>query len=108
MDGQSLYYPLISFYFLSLLNRRDHEFMSALEMEDERARQWQSEEGGGPSIADATSGQRRQPLPPGVGSSAAAGSSGVMDEAAFREKLKNMGKTSKRKFAQMASIFSNR
>jgi len=88
--------------------RRDHEFMSALEMEDERARQWQSEEGGGPSIADATSGQRRQPLPPGVGSSAAAGSSGVMDEAAFREKLKNMGKTSKRKFAQMASIFSNR
>jgi len=31
-----------------------------------------------------------------------------MDEAAFREKVKTMGKTSKRKFAQMASMFSAR
>ena len=32
----------------------------------------------------------------------------MMDEAVFREKLKNMGKTSKRKFSQMASMFSRR
>ncbi len=29
----------------------------------------------------------------------------MMDEALFREKLRNMGKTSKRKFAQLASMF---
>ena len=31
-----------------------------------------------------------------------------MDEAQFREKLKNMGKTSKRKFTQLAGMFSSR
>ncbi|CAB4068595.1 unnamed protein product [Lepeophtheirus salmonis] len=31
-----------------------------------------------------------------------------MDEAIFREKLKNMGKTSKKKFSQLASMFSRR
>ena len=32
----------------------------------------------------------------------------MMDEAQFREKLKTMGKSSKRKFAQLASMFSSR
>ncbi len=36
------------------------------------------------------------------------GKSLVMDEAIFKEKLKNMGKSSKRKFSQMASLFSRR
>jgi hypothetical protein len=31
-----------------------------------------------------------------------------MDEAVFREKLKNMGQKSKRKFAQLAGMFSRR
>ena len=66
--------------------RRDHEFMSALAMDDH------------PAASPAA-------LP---ASSKASASSKVMDEAVFREKLKNMGKTSKRKFAQMASMFSRR
>lgn len=66
--------------------RRDHEFMSALENEAEVRSSW-------PQAADQpTETARKAP----------------MDEAAFREKLKNMGKTSKRKFAQMASMFSAR
>ena len=32
----------------------------------------------------------------------------MMDSDEFRDKLKNMGKTSKKKFAQMASMFSRR
>ena len=33
---------------------------------------------------------------------------GKMDEAVFREKLKNMGQKSKRKFSQLAGMFSRR
>ncbi len=36
------------------------------------------------------------------------GKSLAMDEVLFREKLKTMGKTSKRKFAQLAGMFSQR
>ena len=43
-----------------------------------------------------------------AGSSISRGKQTMMDEAVFREKLKNMGKTSKRKFSQKASIFSRR
>jgi hypothetical protein len=32
----------------------------------------------------------------------------MMDSDEFRDKLKNMGKTSKKKFAQMAAMFSRR
>merc|ERR1719300_1129991 len=68
--------------------RRDHDFMSALEEEDEQhGRQQQPHP---------YQQQPQHPQPP----------KRVMDEAAFREKLKNMGKSSKRKFAQMASMFS--
>ncbi|XP_003745612.1 CUE domain-containing protein 1 [Galendromus occidentalis] len=41
----------------------------------------------------------------GPGSQKADGQEHMQDDAAFREKLKNMGKVSKRKFAQMARIF---
>ena len=43
-----------------------------------------------------------------IGSSLNRGKPTMMDEAVFREKLKNMGKTSKRKFSQLASMFSRR
>merc|ERR1711997_518137 len=80
--------------------RRDHEFMSALESED----------------SDTTS-RSHPPYPGGTnpgtttsaaGSSISRGKPTMMDEAVFREKLKNMGKTSKRKFSQLASMFSRR
>lgn len=58
----------------------DSEFMSSLEMEQERA-YYASE-------------HRQVPK--------------KMDSEEFRDKLKNMGKTSKRKFSQMAAIFSRR
>ena len=43
-----------------------------------------------------------------VGSSLNRSKPTMMDEAVFREKLKNMGKTSKRKFSQLASMFTRR
>ena len=43
-----------------------------------------------------------------LGGSMNRGKPTMMDEAVFREKLKNMGKTSKRKFSQLASMFSRR
>merc|ERR1712038_1915273 len=83
--------------------RRDHEFMSALESEDQDASRVFG--GHGDSLsADATHGEAT-----GISSSSLnRGKPTMMDEAVFREKLKNMGKTSKRKFSQLASMFSRR
>jgi hypothetical protein len=71
--------------------RRDTDFMSALEMEQERAYYDQQQHLASSSSATVTSTKSKH----------------MMDEE-FREKLKNMGKTSKRKFAQLASMFSRR
>jgi len=68
--------------------QKDSEFMSALEMEEERA------------FYDQQLNQKM----PSKNSSAAK----MMDSDEFRDKLKNMGKTSKKKFAQMAAMFSRR
>jgi len=68
--------------------QKDSEFMSALEMEEERAFYDQ---------------QLHQKMPSKNSSSAK-----MMDSDEFRDKLKNMGKTSKKKFAQMAAMFSRR
>merc|ERR1712100_300688 len=62
--------------------------MSALEMEEERAFYDQ---------------QLHQKMPSKNSSSAK-----MMDSDEFRDKLKNMGKTPKKKFAQMAAMFSRR
>ena len=62
--------------------QRDSDFMNALEMEQERAFY-----------------QKSQNVPK---------NSKMMDSDEFRDKLKNMGKTSKRKFSQMAAMFSRR
>ena len=43
-----------------------------------------------------------------ISSSINRGKPTMMDEAVFREKLTNMGKTSKRKFSQLASMFTRR
>lgn len=66
--------------------RGDDEFMSALERESSR--------GSGDRFTDYSGGSSRSKV--------------MMDEALFREKLKNMGKTSKRKFTQLANMFSRR
>ena len=64
--------------------QKDSEFMSALEMEQERALYDQ---------------QLHQRVP----------KTNKMDsDTEFREKLKTMGKTSKKKFAQLAAMFSRR
>ena len=77
--------------------------MSALESEDQDASRVFGGNGdslgadaahGGASGLSSTSLNRGKPT--------------MMDEAVFREKLKNMGKTSKRKFSQLASMFSRR
>eukprot|EP00096_Caligus_rogercresseyi_P005577 TRINITY_DN2144_c0_g1_i1.p1 TRINITY_DN2144_c0_g1~~TRINITY_DN2144_c0_g1_i1.p1 ORF type:complete len:289 (-),score=119.25 TRINITY_DN2144_c0_g1_i1:838-1704(-) len=65
--------------------RRDQEFISALESESQ------------------VSGSVREAPPQGASSL-----SSKMDEILFREKIKNMGKTSKKKFSQLASMFSRR
>ena len=77
--------------------------MTALESEDQDASRVLG--GHGDSIgADATHGGAS-----GLSSSSLnRGKPTMMDEAVFREKLKNMGKTSKRKFSQLASMFSRR
>ena len=77
--------------------------MSALESEDQDASRVFG--GHGDSLsADATQGDAT-----GISSSSLnRGKPTMMDEAVFREKLKNMGKTSKRKFSQLASMFSRR
>ena len=82
--------------------RRDHEFMSALESEDQDASRIFAGHGDGTG-PDASHGGAA-----GMGSSMNRGKPTMMDEAVFREKLKNMGKTSKRKFSQLASMFSRR
>lgn len=69
--------------------RRDQEFMCALEMEGGRAGHLGAEREDGALM------QRGAKNP-------------MMDEAVFREKLKNMGQKSKRKFAQLAGMFSRR
>ena len=79
--------------------------MSALESED--SEKFRTEGGSSlPHVGSINSGSL---------SGATAGSSALnrgkptmMDEAVFREKLKTMGKTSKRKFAQLASMFSRK
>jgi len=68
--------------------QKDSEFMSALEMEEERAFYDQ---------------QLHQKMPSKNSSTAK-----MMDSDEFRDKLKNMGKTSKKKFSQMAAMFSRR
>ena len=75
--------------------------MSALESEDSDASRVYG--GHGENIsADAPQGGEH------IGGSLNRGKPTMMDEAVFREKLKNMGKTSKRKFSQIASMFSRR
>ena len=81
--------------------RRDHEFMSALESEDSEASRIFRGHMDNITADPALGG-------PGLGSSLNRGKPNMMDEAVFREKLKNMGKTSKRKFSQLASMFSRR
>merc|ERR1719373_460020 len=72
--------------------RSDTDFMAALQLEhDEAAVRSQS------AVDGASGGGRMK-----------GSKNTMMDEAMFREKLKTMGKTSKRKFAQLASVFSSR
>ena len=74
--------------------------MSALESEDADASRIFAGHGDGTGAEVAHGGA--------TGSSLNRGKPTMMDEAVFREKLKNMGKTSKRKFSQLASMFSRR
>ncbi|TRY78605.1 hypothetical protein TCAL_06457 [Tigriopus californicus] len=69
--------------------RGDNDFMSCLDQEAN----WSPTVGSG-------SGPIRSPPASSAKSS--------MDEALFREKLRNMGKSSKRKFTQLAGMFSRR
>ncbi len=73
--------------------RRDTDFMSALEMEQERAGAYYG--GNDPHVV-------------GVYPAGGAGATSKSKDEEFREKLKNMGKNSKRKFSQMAAMFSRR
>ena len=75
--------------------------MSALESEESDASRAYAGHGDVNATEIGLSGQ-------GLASSINRSKPTMMDEAVFREKLKNMGKTSKRKFSQMASIFSRR
>jgi len=86
--------------------RSDTDFMAALQLEhDEVAVRSQS-------TVDGASGGgvgKYQDYSSGGGGHGMKGSKKpMMDEAELREKLKTMGKTSKRKFAQLASVFSRR
>lgn len=76
--------------------RSDRDFMSALAEEDE----YDGASGYDPSYVSGAVGGKK---PPG-----AKGRSLMMDETMFREKLKNMSKSSKRKFTQLANMFSRR
>ena len=71
--------------------RRDTEFMTALEMEQERA-----------TLTESSSSKNVNPS-----GKTSKGSTTMLDDE-FRDKLKNMGKTSKKKFSQLAAIFSRR
>ena len=71
--------------------RRDTEFMTALEMEQERA-----------TLTESSSSKNVYPS-----GKTSKGSATMLDDE-FRDKLKNMGKTSKKKFSQLAAIFSRR
>jgi len=75
--------------------------MSALESEESDASRIYGGHGDNVS-ADAAQGGEN------IGGSLNRGKPTMMDEAVFREKLKNMGKTSKRKFSQLASMFNRR
>ncbi len=101
--------------------RNDREFLSTLEAEAAEFGDADYYGGGGSSAVDGAAGGGGGGAGTGAGgppsSSSARGGrfqsynrskSLVMDEALFREKLKTMGKTSKRKFAQLAGIFSRR
>ena len=66
--------------------QRDSDFMNALEMEQDRAYHFKA----------------------ATGSKALGSKNKMMDSDEFRDKLKNMGKTSKKKFSQMAAMFSRR
>ena len=83
--------------------RNDREFMSALAAEDE----FDGAAGYDPAYAGAVGGSAAAPAGSSKKSSMR-GKSLMMDEAMFREKLKNMSKTSKRKFTQLANMFSRR
>lgn len=88
--------------------RSDREFLSALAAEE------YGEAGYDTSAVDGAAGGAAG------GMAAAGGAAGrlqqyssrgkalVMDDAVFKEKLRNMGKTSKRKFTQLAGMFSRR
>jgi hypothetical protein len=81
----------MSSYRLKQLSPSLQEFMTALEMEGVR----ESMSG---SAGDREEGSLMH----------RGGKATMMDEAVFREKLKNMGQKSKRKFAQLAGMFSRR
>ena len=74
--------------------RGDREFMSTLQAETDEM--------------DGRSQHFDRMQDYGGASSTSARGKMMMDEAVFREKLKNMGKASKRKFSQLASMFSRR
>jgi len=76
---------------LEKLSTSLQEFMTALEMEGVR-------EGMSSSVGERGEGSLIH----------RGGKATMMDEAVFREKLKNMGQKSKRKFAQLAGMFSRR
>jgi len=67
--------------------RGNHEFLSALEEDHDHSHHMEQ-----PADKPRDLGTRKTHL--------------GMDDALFREKLKNMGKTSKQKFAKLATIFS--
>merc|ERR1719219_2064762 len=73
--------------------QKDSEFMSALEMEQERSAFYH----------DQQQLQSQSKVPKAAAAAATADS-----DTEFREKLKTMGKTSKKKFAQLAAMFSRR
>ena len=75
--------------------------MSALESEESDASRIYGGHGDNISADAAQEGEN-------IAGSLNRGKPTMMDEAVFREKLKNMGKTSKRKFSQLASMFSRR
>ena len=77
--------------------RRDTDFMTALEQEHERA-----------NLAATESSKLHMGSGAEGGCAASGGKAKGMLDDEFRDKLKNMGKTSKKKFSQLAAIFSRR
>ena len=77
--------------------RRDTDFMTALEQEHERA-----------NLAATESSKLHMGSGAEGGGAASGGKAKGMLDDEFRDKLKNMGKTSKKKFSQLAAIFSRR